>query len=341
MNFLRPILALVVVFGACLISKEYSEHHSNENVFQQLYLHLVPAKLVSHSSHGADSHGAEAHVDEDASAGHATDEHGGGHASGDALLALPLPAFLGFFDPSAGHGPDAHPMLYATNLQVFQLASVLLILILLSGIPKYLRTGQGDYLTKLFTGFAMYIRDEMVVPVMGKQTAKTYLPYFLSVFFFILFMNLMGLFPWSATATASIFVTAALAGITLGSMVICGMVVQGPLAFWKNLVPHVPAALWPLMFVVELVGLIVKPFALMIRLFANMTGGHMVVLSFMGLIFFFGQSMGDTMGYAVSPVAVGFAVFIMIIESFVALLQAYIFTQLSILFVNASIHPEH
>ncbi len=342
MNFLRPILALVVVFGACLISKEYSEHHSNENVFQQLYLHLVPAKLVSHSSH-ADDHGAGSHVDaeshmeEGASAGHAADEH----ASGDALLALPLPAFLGFFDPSAGHGPDAHPMLYATNLQVFQLASVLLILILLSGIPKYLRTGQGDYLTKLFTGFAMYIRDEMVVPVMGKKTAQTYLPYFLSMFFFILFMNLMGLVPWSATATASIFVTAALAAITLASMVICGMVVQGPLAFWKNLVPHVPAALWPLMFVVELVGLIVKPFALMIRLFANMTGGHMVVLSFMGLIFFFGQSMGDTMGYAVSPVAIGFAVFIMIIESFVALLQAYIFTQLSILFVNASIHPEH
>jgi F-type H+-transporting ATPase subunit a len=95
------------------------------------------------------------------------------------------------------------------------------------------------------------------------------------------------------------------------------------------------------MFVVEVVGLVVKPFALMVRLFANMTGGHMVVLSFMGLIFYFGQSMGDAAGYAASPVAVGFAVFIMIIESFVALLQAYIFTQLSIIFVNGSIHPEH
>jgi F-type H+-transporting ATPase subunit a len=351
---LRPLLALALVLGTCLVSKEFSEHHANENVFKQLYLHLVPAKLVSHGDaahgdeHATDDHASEDHASEDhGTAAHAGDDHGaddhgaddpGAHAAGEPLLALPLPGFLALFDP-ASHGHE--PKLYATNLQLFQVTSVLLILILMSGIPGYLRTGKGDWMTRMFTGFCLYIRDEMVVPVMGRETAKKYLPYFLSLFFFILFMNLMGLFPWSATATASIFVTGALAVITFASMVICGMVVQGPVAFWKNLVPHVPALLWPLMLVVELVGLVVKPFALMIRLFANMTGGHMVVLSFMGLIFFFGQNMSASLGYAVSPVAVGFAVFIMIIESFVALLQAYIFTQLSILFVNASIHPEH
>jgi F-type H+-transporting ATPase subunit a len=112
-------------------------------------------------------------------------------------------------------------------------------------------------------------------------------------------------------------------------------------AYWKHLVPHVPIAIWPIMFVVEFVGILVKPFALMIRLFANMTGGHMVVLSFMGLIFFFAGVEHSAMGYAVAPIAVGFAAFILIIEAFVALLQAYIFTQLSILFVGASVHPEH
>ncbi len=328
MNFLRPILAALVIAAAILFSGSYSEHHSHDNPFQQLYLHLVPARLVvsNHAAEGA------AHGDVHGVAG--AEEHG----SGDSLISLPLPAALSFAGRQVAEGEHE---LHMTNLQVFQIAAVLLIFILLGGIPAYVRTGRGDYLTRMFTGFVLYIRDEMVVPVMGRETGNKYLPYFLSIFFFILFMNVMGLVPGSATATASVFVTGALAGITLFSMVACGMIVQGPLAFWKNLVPHVPGALWPLMFLVELIGLCVKPFALMIRLFANMTGGHMVVLSFMGLIFFFGQSMGSTVGYAASPVAVGFAVFIMIIESFVALLQAYIFTQLSIIFVNGSIHPEH
>ena len=181
----------------------------------------------------------------------------------------------------------------------------------------------------------------MAIPVMGRKDADRFMPLFFSLFFFIAFANLMGLVPGSATATASIFVTMALALITFGTMIGAGMAMQGPLAFWKNLVPHVPAWLWPLMFVVELLGLLVKPAALMIRLFANLTGGHLVVLSFMGLIFFFAGASHSAMGYGVAPVAIGFAAFIMIIEAFVALLQAYIFTQLSILFVGASVHPDH
>jgi F-type H+-transporting ATPase subunit a len=328
-NLLRPILALVVILGACMVSKTYSAHHVNENVFKQLYLHLIPADLEVPS---ADDHGASA------------DEHGEvAHVAGEPLLALPLPGPLGIFDyyNYTDEDPATAATLRLTNLQIFQFAAVLLIFILLGGIPSYLRTGRGDWFTRTFTGFAMYVRDEMVVPVMGKETGRKYLPYFLTIFFFILFMNLMGLVPGSATATASIFVTCGLAVITFGSMVICGMVVQGPVAFVKNLVPHVPLALWPLLFVVEIIGILVKPFALMIRLFANMSGGHMVVLSFLGLIFFFGQNMGQTMGLIISPVAVAFAVFIMIIESFVAMVQAYIFTQLSIIFVQASIHPDH
>ena len=233
------------------------------------------------------------------------------------------------------------PLLVMTNLQLFQLAAAALLFICLMGVPKYLRTGNGDRMTRVFAGFCAWIRDEMVYPVMGRETGKRFLPLFLVMFFFILFMNMLGLVPGSATATASIFVTCALAVITLFAMLGCGMAAQGPIAFWKSLVPHVPAALWPLMFIVEVVGLIVKPFALTVRLFANMSGGHLVVLSFMGLIFYFTQQFGDTVGWASSPVALGFAVFIMIIEFFVAMLQAYVFTQLSILFVQASVHPDH
>jgi F-type H+-transporting ATPase subunit a len=314
-SWLRLFLVLSIIGAAIGVTLHYGEHHDG-GIFQTLYMHLMPQKLVRH---GPAEHGTEEH---------ATAEHGvGDHAEAPALLAIPL-------------GIAPHGELVLTNLQVFQVAAVLLIFVCFMGVPAHLRTGKGDVGARMFAGFASWIRDEMVVPVMGKQVGSRLLPLFLSIFFFILFMNVLGLVPGAATPTASIFVTGALALITFVAMIVGGMVVQGPIAFWKHLVPHVPAALWPLMFAVEIVGLFVKPIALMIRLFANMTGGHLAVLSLMGLIFFFG-SMSPVVGWASSPVAVGLAVFIMIIESFVALLQAYIFTTLSIIFVQASIHPEH
>jgi ATP synthase subunit 6 len=324
---LRGLLAVAIVAAACALSHRYSEHHTGNNVFTTLYMHLVPAVLVE-PGHGViemDQYG-------DVSSHHV--------AAGEPLLEIPLPKALAVFD-YRGDTHSEEPKTALFNLQIFQVAAVLLTLLAFAGVPRYLRTGKGDVLTKLAAGFAQWVRDEMVRPVMGKELGNRFLPYFLSVFFFILFMNLMGLVPFSATPTASIFVTAALALTTFFAMLLCGMAAQGPIAFWKHLVPHVPLALWPLMFVVEVVGLMVKPFALMIRLFANMSGGHMVVLSFMGLIFFLGQLWGPAGAWGASPVGLGFAVFIMIIESFVALLQAFIFTQLSILFVNASVHPEH
>ena len=348
MSFLRPLIALAVVALPIWVSGNYAEHHSSDNVFSGLFMHLMPATLVSHGAEAGDGHGAPGAGEEHAEPGHDhaaealghDDEQaaaGAQHGAGSPLISLPMPAALAALDGDPGH---AGAQLVFTNLQLFQIAAVLLIFICFMGVPKYLRTGRGDYLTRLFAGFAMWVRDDMVLPVMGKERGLAFLPFFLSMFFFILFMNLMGLVPGSATATASIFVTCGLALITLTVMIGGGMIAQGPIAFWKNLVPHVPAGLWPLLFVVEIVGLFIKPFALMIRLFANMSGGHMVVLSFMGLIFLFGgRSLG--VGYAISPAAVGFSVFIMIIESFVAMVQAFIFTQLSIIFINAAIHPEH
>jgi len=255
------------------------------------------------------------------------------------MVKIPLPGFLALFAFERGEGDPKYLTFY--NLQVFQIASILLVLIAFSGVAGYLRSGQGDWMTRMLAGFCLYVRDEMIYPNVGKEHGAKLLPLFFSLFFFILFMNLAGLVPGSVTPTASIFVTAALATITFAVMIFGGMIVQGPLAFWKNLVPHVPTWLWPLFFVVELIGLIVKPVALTIRLFANMTGGHMVVLSFMGLIFFFGQAFGAAVGYGSAPVALLFAVFIMIIEGFVAFVQAYVFTVLSAIFVGMSLHPEH
>jgi F-type H+-transporting ATPase subunit a len=154
-------------------------------------------------------------------------------------------------------------------------------------------------------------------------------------------MNLLGLIPLGLTATASVYTAAGLAIITALVMVVGGMMVQGPIKFWVSLVPSgVPVVLAPMLFLLEAVGLLIKPFALTMRLMANMTGGHLVILSFLGLMFFFGQG-STTVGLSVSPLVVGMSVFMMIIEGFVALLQAYVFTLLSAIFVGMCLHPDH
>jgi len=325
-SFLRPVLIVLCVAVPVWLAARYTPHHEGSSAFETLYMHLIPAPLEkgAHAGHDAqDARGGEPGPEA---------EH-----EPDYLLSLGLPAFLALFDMDARH---AGAQLVLTNLQLFQVAAALLILLVFSGVPRYLRTGRGDFVSRLFAGFAMWIRDEMVYRTMGPENGRRFLPLFLCIFFFVLFMNMLGLVPGAATATASPFVTGAMAVVTLACMLGCGMVVQGPLKYWTNLVPHVPAILWPLMFLVEVIGLVIKPFALTVRLFANMLGGHLVVLSLMGMIFTFGAA-NAVAGWSSAPVNVGFAVFIMIIEFFVALVQAYIFTILSILFVQMSLQPEH
>ncbi len=228
------------------------------------------------------------------------------------------------------------------NLQYFQVAAAAVVILGFLGAAGAVAAARPSGLRRVQVAWVEWIRDEMVYPVMGRDRGRRFLPFFLSIFFFILACNLIGLLPFGATATANIFVTGALAGITLLAMPLCGMAAQGPLAYWKNLVPHgLPAVLWPLMFLLEVVSLLTRPFALMVRLFANMTAGHLVVLSFVGLIPYFALAVGKGVGWAVAPFSIAFGAFIMIIEAFVALLQAYVFTLLSIVFVGASVLPEH
>jgi len=227
------------------------------------------------------------------------------------------------------------------NITVFQVLSILMIFVLFGGVRKSILNNGSGRMAKVFSGWIAWIRDEVVYPNLGEKDGRKLLPLFLSIFFFITFMNLFGLIPFGLTATASIYVTAGLAVMTLVVMLVGGMMVQGPVKFWLSLVPSgLPAALWPLLFVLEVAGLVIKPFALTMRLMANMTGGHLVILSFLGLMFFFGQS-SQVVGWAVSPLVVGMSVFMMIIEGFVALLQAYVFTLLSAIFVGMCLHPDH
>jgi len=190
------------------------------------------------------------------------------------------------------------------------------------GAPK----GLGNFIEVIVT----FIRDEIVVPNMGKDGLKM-LPFFLTLFFFILFANLIGLIPFMAQPTKNLSVTTGLALITFAMIQVQGMKKNGGLGYFKGLVPHgIPVFVLPIMIVVEFIGLFTKPFALLMRLFANIVAGTIIILSLIGLIFI--------MNWAGVAIAIPFTLFIYFLELFVALLQAYIFTMLSVIFINMAMH---
>lgn len=183
----------------------------------------------------------------------------------------------------------------------------------------------------------LFIRDEVARPMLGKKANK-YLPYLLSVFFFIWINNMLGLLPASANVTGNIAITTTLALITFIILLF-----SSKSHYWKHIIapPGVPIALYPIMIPVEILSVLTKPFALLIRLFANMTAGHLIVLSFITMIFIFAQK-SLTAGIGVSIFSVAFSVFIYFLEILVAALQAYIFTILSALFIGQAFEePEH
>jgi F-type H+-transporting ATPase subunit a len=186
----------------------------------------------------------------------------------------------------------------------------------------------------LLEAIIVFLRDEVILPNMGEE-GRYYLPYLLTVFFFILFCNLLGMIPFCSTATGNVSVTAALAIMSLVMIQVGGIKEHGLKHHLQNFIPHgLPTWLLPIMIPVEIMGQFTKPFALCIRLFANMTAGHIVILSFLSMIFILKSIF-------VSPISVFFALFISLLELFVAFLQAYIFTMLTSLFIGMSIHPQH
>ncbi len=191
----------------------------------------------------------------------------------------------------------------------------------------------------MFESLVLFVRDEIARPNLGDK-ADRFLPYLLTAFFFILTCNLLGLIPFGSTATANISITAVLAAFTF---VITQ--VSASKDHWKHLFgpPGTPALVRVILFPVEFMGLFTKPIALAIRLFANMTAGHLVILSLIGLIFIFGQLFGAAFGYGIAVVSVAFSLGIYLLELLVAAIQAYIFTKLSALFIGMAVeeHEHH
>jgi len=194
-------------------------------------------------------------------------------------------------------------------------------------------------------GLIVYLRDEIVKPAFHGHD-RSWTPFFVSMFLMILSANLMGLVPGTGTLTGNIGVTAGFAAVTLVCMLFFGMKEQGP-KFWINLVPiHFTLAMspiWLLLLVIEMLGLAIRPFALAVRLFANMFAGHTVLLVFLSLAYVIIAQAPDSAGLASGLGITGFllATAFYAMELLVAFVQAYVFTMLSAMFIGMSIHPEH
>ena len=228
------------------------------------------------------------------------------------------------------------------------LCSVLLISILFFYVAKQYKVRQNKAPKGLQSGMEMlivFVTDEIVKPSIGEKHYLKYCPYLLTLFFFIFLNNVLGLipiFPGGANLTGNIAVTAFLALITFLITTF-----SSSKNYWAHII-NTPGVPWwlkfpiPLMPIVELVGVFTKPFVLMIRLFANISGGHIIVIGFISLIFIFGE-MAPAIGYGVSVVSIFFYVFMGLLELIVAFVQAFVFTLLSAMYIGMARedHQEH
>ena len=260
------------------------------------------------------------------------------------------------------HGPASVIMHHVTDqtffgfrskhLVFFVLAALLVVLGARLSIRSYRGGGIPHGLAGAVEALVLFIRDEVAEPSIGHGDGRKYTPLLCSFFFFILVAALLGLVPlpayeggrWSlagTTSTGNIAVTMALAGISFLAQQYAGISRYGVVGHFKNLIPEgLPLWLLPIMIPVEIISMFTKPFALMIRLFANMLAGHMVITTLLLLIALMGQ-LSWMAGVLMTPVSIALGLFIMLLEILVAFIQAYIFTLLTALFIGMYAHPAH
>lgn len=218
---------------------------------------------------------------------------------------------------------------------LLMLIALFLLVIILKPAAKRMANAPTGKLGHIVEVFVLFIRDEVVKPNMGEEDAPKWTPFFLTLFFFILALNLIGLIPGFAAVTGNINFTAAMSLLIFVVFNASGIKHNGPVHYFANVVPKgLPIAVLPLIAAIEFLGLFTKTFALAIRLFANMTAGHVLIMSLLGLIIVFKTALA-------SVAFVPFTLFIYMIEVLVAFLQAYVFTLLASLFVGSAIHQEH
>jgi F-type H+-transporting ATPase subunit a len=242
----------------------------------------------------------------------------------------------------ADDGSDLLDISPTKNVVSMLISIVLLFWIMMTVAKKYKTAGAGKAPTGLQNAVEsaiIFIRDEVATPNLGKKSAG-YMPLLLTLFFFIWINNLLGLLPGGANFTGNIAVTLCLSGISF-----LVMVVRANKHFWGHLLnpPGVPFGVKLLLVPIEIISMFVKPVALTIRLFANILAGHIVILCVVSLIFIF-AGMSTIGGYAFAPVSMAFSIFLFCLELLVAAIQAFIFTNLTAVFIGQAIddgHHEH
>lgn len=226
------------------------------------------------------------------------------------------------------------------NVVQMLIALALLVWIMMS-IAKRYKAGQGvttapKGMQSLLEPVITFVRDEVAKPNLSHKADK-YLPYLLTVFFFILINNIFGLIPGTANVTGNIAFT-----VVLGLISFVVILFSSNGHYWGHIFnpPGVPGFVKPILVLVEFLSVFIKPFALIIRLFANMVAGHIIIICLISLIFIFGN-IKPAIGYAASPVSLVFTIFIYFIEVLVAFLQAFIFTNLTAVFIGQAFEGEH
>ena len=226
------------------------------------------------------------------------------------------------------------------NVLALLIGSIFLIVLVVK-MARHYSNNQGKApkgIYNLIEPLIVFVRDDLARPTIGKR-ADAFVPLLLSIFFFIFVLNLFGLipvFPGGANVTGNISIT-----LVLALVVFITVTLNGNKYYWKHIfMPDVPVWMYVIIIPIEILGVILKPFVLMLRLFANITAGHIIILGFFSLIFIFGN-MNPNFGFAVSPLSVAFTVFMSLLELLVAFLQAYVFTLLSTMYIGMAVEEHH
>ena len=240
----------------------------------------------------------------------------------------------GTLNEENGHPTNSRPIDFSITKSVVGIFGIaILMLVIFTSLAKsYAKNGGiSSGIGRIFEPIVLYVRDEIAIPNIGHKKYKKYMSYLLTIFFFILFLNILGLTPLGFNVTGNFTITAALAILTYIITTLTANKNYWGHIFWM---PGVPTPMKFILAPIELLGTIIKPFSLMIRLYANMVAGHVVLMSIIGLMFIFKSWIGSTLSF-------GLAFALSILEILVAFLQAYIFTMLSALYFGAGNEEHH